>query len=75
MNDDEKAEETKSVRFEPINRDQLVLRTVDIEALIESNHPARNMWEFLGGLDLSRFAVKVKASRAEQDAMPGTPGC
>jgi transposase/uncharacterized protein with HEPN domain len=61
MNDDEKAEETKSVRFEPINRDQLVLRTVDIEALIESNHPARNMWEFLGGLDLSRFAAKVKA--------------
>ncbi len=61
MNDKEKAEAAKEVRFEPINRDQLVLRTVDIEALIESDHAARNIWEFLGELDLSRFALKVKA--------------
>jgi transposase len=31
-----------------------------VEALIESDHPARNIWEFLGELDLSRFLARVK---------------
>lgn len=48
-------------RFEPINRRQLLLRPVDVEQLIEPNHPARNIWEFLGELDLSCFAAEVKA--------------
>ena len=45
-------------RFEAINRQQLVLRPVDIEELIEPHHPARNIWEFLGQLDLSRFTAE-----------------
>jgi transposase len=48
-------------RFEAINRQQLVLRPVDIEELIEPHHPARNIWEFLGQLELSRFAAEVKS--------------
>ena len=48
-------------RFEAINRQQLVLRPVDIEELIEPHHPARNIWEFLGELDLSAFAAEVKS--------------
>jgi len=48
-------------RFEAINRQQLVLRPVDIEELIEPHHPARNNWEFLGELDLSPFAAEVKS--------------
>ena len=48
-------------RFEAINRQQLVLRPVDIEELIEPHHPARNIWEFLGQLDLSRFTAEVKS--------------
>lgn len=50
-----------SPRYRPIDRRQLVLRTVDVEELIEANHHARNIWDFLGALDLSRFEDDVKS--------------
>jgi transposase len=60
MKDDENTEAATTPRFEPINRNQFVLRSIDVEALIEADHPARNIWEVLGELDLSRFAARVK---------------
>ncbi|HWR54567.1 MAG TPA: IS5/IS1182 family transposase, partial [Bryobacteraceae bacterium] len=50
-----------SPRFEPINRAQIVLETVDVERLIPEDHPARNIWDLIGSLDLSAFQVDVKA--------------
>jgi transposase len=61
MKDKEKTEAATIPRLEPINRNQFVLRSIDVEALIEADHPARNIWEMLGELDLSRFVAKVKA--------------
>lgn len=48
-------------RFEPINRQQVVLEPLDIEQLIPQDHPARSVWEILGRLDLSRFVGDVKS--------------
>lgn len=48
-------------RFEPIDRSQCFLNPVDVEALIPEGHPARIFWTFVGELDLSGFAVNVKA--------------
>jgi transposase len=48
-------------RFEPINRQQVVLEPLDVEQLIPSDHPARNIWEILGRMDLSRFLGAVKS--------------
>jgi transposase len=48
-------------RFVYINRQQLVMRTVDVEQLIEADHPARAIWEFLGGVDLSRFSEGIQS--------------
>lgn len=48
-------------RFRRIDRGQAVFRTVVIEELIEEDHPARAIWEFTGGLDLSAFEAPVKA--------------
>jgi hypothetical protein len=48
-------------RFVYVNRQQLVMRTVDVEQLIEADHPARAIWEFLGRVDLSRFSEVVQA--------------
>jgi transposase len=48
-------------RFEPIDRQQVVLEPLDIELLIPPEHAARSIWNILGRLDLSRFLGEVKA--------------
>lgn len=48
-------------RFEPINRQQVVLEPLDVEQLISQDHAARSIWELLGRLDLSRFVGEVKS--------------
>ena len=44
-----------AVRLRPIQRDQLCWHMLDVERLIEDDHPARAIWEFVGRLDLSAF--------------------
>lgn len=51
----------KEPRWEPIDRRQVVLEPLDVEKLIPEEHPARNVWEILGRLDLSRFAEGIKS--------------
>ena len=53
-------------RFELVNREQLVFRTVDVEQLIAAEHPARAIWEFMGGVDLRAFSAGVKAYEGER---------
>ena len=48
-------------RLEPVNRQQMVWRTVDVERLIEEDHPARAIWALLGKLDLSSFHEAIGA--------------
>ena len=57
-------------RLKPIRRDQMVLRTIYVEELVEPDHPVRAIWKLVGGLDLSRFYAGIKAveGRAGQDA-------
>jgi transposase len=48
-------------RFEPINREQMVMRAVDVERLVDQDHPVRAIWEFVGRLDLSGFCEQIRA--------------
>lgn len=48
-------------RFEPINRQQVVLEPLDVEQLIPSDHAARNIWEILGRMNLRGFLGAVKS--------------
>lgn len=48
-------------RFEPIDRQQVVLEPLDVEQLIPEDHAARNIWSILGGLNLTRFLGDAKA--------------
>lgn len=48
-------------RFEPINRAQMVMRAVDVEQLVDQDHPVRAIWEFVGRLDLSSFCEQIRA--------------
>lgn len=44
-----------------INRRQLVMRTIDLEELIGSDHPARALWQLTGELDLQEFYAPIKS--------------
>lgn len=48
-------------RLKRVNRQQLLLRTVDVEQLVEADHPARAIWELVGRLDLSGFQEPIAA--------------
>jgi transposase len=48
-------------RLKPINRRQMVMRTIDVERLVDEDHPVRAIWEMLGQVELSAFVKRVKA--------------
>jgi transposase len=48
-------------QYEPIDRRQMLLEALDVDALIASARPARNTWELLGRMDLRGFAVDLKS--------------
>jgi len=54
-------ENNPKVRVKPINREQTMLRSVDVEELIPADHSARAIWELTGKLDLSRYYSKIES--------------
>ncbi len=50
-----------AARLKAVDRRQMILRTVDVEHLVEPDHPARAIWAFLSRLDLSSFYAPVRA--------------
>lgn len=48
-------------RIKPIDRNQMMMRPVDVERLIEEDHPARGIWEFVGQLDLRAYEKPIEA--------------
>jgi transposase len=48
-------------RLAVVDRRQLVMRTLDVELLIEEDHSARSIWELVGRLDLSRYYAEIRA--------------
>lgn len=47
-------------RFRMINRSQVMIRPVDVEKVVEEDHPVRAIWAMVGQLDLSRFEKDIK---------------
>ncbi len=56
-----KGEQPPRVRRKEINRQQLLLRPVEVETLVEQDHPVRAIWELVGRLDLEPFYVGIEA--------------
>ena len=52
-------------RLRCANRSQLLLRPVDLDATIPSDHQARTIWRFLEQLDLARFLEPIEAREGE----------
>jgi transposase len=52
-------------RVKPVDRSQAVWRAVDVEELIEPDHPARAIWALSGQLDLKGFYGPIEAVAGE----------
>jgi transposase len=48
-------------RLKAVDRQQMLLRTIDVDRLIPDDDPARAIWEFVGNLNLDRFIEKVQS--------------
>ena len=48
-------------RYLPVDRNQLRLEPLDVDRLIDADHPARKIWRVVEQLDLSRFEDDVRA--------------
>jgi transposase len=60
-------------RLKPVERRQMVFRAVDVERLIEPDHPARAVWAFVGRLDLGAFAAPIAAVEGVAGREPWDP--
>jgi transposase len=65
--------ERPAPRLRPIDRNQLLWRPVDIEQLLPPDHPARAIWELVGGCDLSRLEEKIEAVEGVAGRRPYSP--
>jgi transposase len=48
-------------RLKAVNRNQLLMRTVDVEKLIPEDHPARGIWAMVEQLDMRPLETTIKA--------------
>jgi len=69
-NSGKRAEKSKP-RLKAINRQQLVMRPMDVEELVPEDHEVRAVWEFVGRLDLSQYDedIEVREGEAGRPAM------
>jgi len=51
----------RRLRLKPVDRQQVCLRMIDPDRLVEEDHPVRAIWDLLGRLDLSLFYEGIKA--------------
>lgn len=60
-------------RVKPVDRSQLLFQTIDVERLIEPDHPARAIWEFVGRLNLEAFYAPIEAVEGVAGRQPWDP--
>jgi transposase len=53
--------EAPAPRLASIDRRQLLLRTVDVERLVDEDHCVRSIWALVGRLDLRRYHQQIAA--------------
>jgi len=56
-----KGEQQSRVRQKEINRQQLLLRPVEVEKLVDLDHPVRAIWELVGQADLEPFYAGIES--------------
>jgi transposase len=51
----------RPIRSKPINRQQMLLRPVEVEKLVEEGHPVRAIWELVGRMNLEPFYAEIES--------------
>ncbi len=69
---DNNEQELKPIKTTHIDRSQVRFAILDLEALIEADHPARTIWDLCGQLNLKTFEAesKTKEGRAGRPCWP-----
>jgi transposase len=60
-------------RVKPVDRSQLSWQMLDVERLIEPDHPARAIWELVGRLKLDGFYAPIEAVEGGAGRTPWDP--
>src|SRR5262249_56125 len=60
-------------RVKPVNRSQLTWQMLDVERLIEMDHPARAIWELTGRVKLEGFYRPIEAVEGSAGRTPWDP--
>jgi len=60
-------------RVKPVDRSQLTWQMLDVERLIEPEHPARAIWELVGRLELKGFYAPIEAAEGSAGRTPWDP--
>jgi transposase len=55
------APEKGKPRLKRVNREQIIMQTLDLESSLPSDHPARLVWDLVEGLDLSPLYAQIQA--------------
>jgi transposase len=71
MCEEKKSEAAPPPLVKSVDRAQMWFRSVEVDRLLEADHPARLLWETIGGLDLSGYYEGIK-SNEEQGGRPAT---
>lgn len=71
MSEDKKSEAAPLPLVKNVDRAQMWFRSVEVDRLLEADHPARLLWETIGGLDLSGYYEGIKSNEA-QGGRPAT---
>ena len=66
-------DEVGDPKLKPIDRSQLMMKSVDLERLIEPGHPARAIWDLVGKLDLSGFLSAIRSQQGEKGRAANSP--
>lgn len=60
-------------RVKPVDRSQLIWRSVDVEGLLEEDHPARAIWALTGQLSLESYYAPIEAVEGVAGRTPWDP--
>jgi len=60
-------------RVKPVDRSQLTWQMLDVERLIELDHPARAIWELVGRVKLDGFYAPIEAVEGSAGRTPWDP--